>query len=108
MAGNVPAHLMVSPNSQRWEIHPDICPGADEHRKEAIAGEPGLAPRCQVYDPIVGRRTCVYWYATARWWSAYDRVDGSTLWQAAEEEGKTQVRCAVLCMAQRRNRPPGV
>lgn len=108
MAGNVPAHLMISPFSRRWEIQPDVCPAMDEHRKDAVSTDSGLTPRCQVYDPIAGRRTCVYWYATVRWSCSYDRVDGSVLWTQAEESGKSQVRCGVLCMAQRRNRPPGV
>lgn len=108
MAGRVGAHLELGRDGSTWRITPDVCPLADEHRREAGTVDPLLLPACQTYDGLVGRRSCVYWYATTATDNACDRLDGSMIYQLAMAKSQTQVRCGVLCMGQRRNRPPGV
>lgn len=108
MAGNVPARLQVFANGQDWAIDPFVCPAADEHRRDAVIQDEGLHPRCQDYNVFRGRRTCPYWYGTVSDQNATHRLDGSDLWNGAMTKGVTSAKCGVLCMAQRRNRPPGV
>jgi len=108
MAGNVPAHLVLSRDGNGWEIHPLVCPVADNARREAGAADVGLFPRCMAFDPGRGRRTCPYWYATVDYANSTERVDGSIIHGRVAERGKMQARIAVLCIGQRRNRPPGV
>jgi len=108
MAGSVPAHLIVSRDAQSWEIHPIVCPVADAARKDAVTVDGGYAPRCQMVDPRVGRRSCPFWYATIERDNSVNRIDGSTVFNRCVEAGKSQARLSVLCLGQRRNRPPGV
>ncbi len=108
MAGRVAGHLQVTRDGESWEIIPTVCPVADEHRKAAAAGDVDLAPKCQTFSYGFGRRTCCYWYATTGDNNAAERLDGSMLHRDALAAGKSQIRCGVLCMGARRNRPPGV
>jgi hypothetical protein len=108
MAGRVPAHIMIGDGLSTYWVEPSVCPVADEHRRDAADVEPGLAPRCLSHDPLIGRRTCPYWYALTTIDNAADRTDASLMAGVAAQAGRRQLRCGVLCMAQRRNRPPGV
>lgn len=108
MAGRVGAYLTMYADQRDWVITPEGCPAMDEHRKAAAAGEEDLQPVCEKYNPIYGRRKCVYLYGTALRENACDRIDGSVMWQNAIGAGRSQMRCSVLCLAARRNRPPGV
>lgn len=108
MAGRVEAHVILARDGQSWHIEPQQCPLADEHRRSAAGMIGELGPRCQYYNPLLGRRTCPYWVATTVHQNASNRVDGSILWEEAERDGKSQIRCGVLCLGARRNRPPGV
>jgi len=108
MAGRVPAHLTIARDGQSWWIEPSTCPAMDQHRADAVAEDALLAPICQDDNPLRGRRTCAYWYATTYETNTADRVDGSRLWEVATERGSYQQRCAVLCLCARRNRPPGL
>jgi hypothetical protein len=108
MAGRVSCHFTVGRDSESWTIDPDICPVADQHRRDAVDEDSQLAPRCQSFAYGFGRRTCPYWYATTGNSNAANRLDGSMLHQDAMARGVSQIRCGVLCMGARRNRPPGV
>jgi hypothetical protein len=108
MAGRVPAHVMIGDGPNTYWVEPSVCPVADEHRNGAAAVDPGLAPRCLAHDPLIGRRTCPYWYGITVGENAAHRTDSAMLVNQAVELGKGQLRCGVLCMGQRRNRPAGV
>jgi len=108
MAGRVPAHVMIGDGAHTYWVEPSICPVADEHRMAGAARDPGLAPRCLSHDPLIGRRTCVYWYGITVADNAAHRADAAMLVHQATEAGRRQLRCGILCMGQRRNRPAGV
>lgn len=108
MAGRVQAHLVVSRDGHCWDIQPTVCPVADDQRRAAGESDAQLKPRCQEFNHGYGRRTCPLWYATTGEGNAAERLDGSILWERAIRDGKGQIRCGVLCLGARRNRPPGI
>jgi len=108
MAGRVPGHILLDPAGYGYTINPMHCPGADDHRREATTFDSGLAPVCRIFNDMVGMRSCPYLIALADQSLATRRVDGSTLYAAAVELGKSQLRLTILCLCQRRNVPPGV
>jgi len=108
MAGRVNAHLMVGDVRSHYWVEPIFCPAADDHRQDAVRTDGGLAPVCLSYNVLVGRRTCVYWYGMTEEGNACHRTDAALLVDRADGQARRQLRCGVLCMAQRRNRPPGV
>jgi len=108
MAGRVAAHIMIDDSPNVYWVEPETCPVADDHRAEAAAVDAGLTPRCLSHHPLVGRRTCPYWYGMTLVGNAAHRTDAALLVHQATDAGKHQLRCGVLCLGQRRNRPAGV
>lgn len=105
MAGTVPATVEATFDGHGWEVHPNFCPALAPDELDKRGGQ---MPLCQVMTGHGERRHCIHCLATTRISNANHRVDaGSLLGGVPGHLDHTIASVAVLCQAQRRNRPPG-
>jgi hypothetical protein len=98
MAGYVPARLDMYPGGD-IDVMPDICPGTDEHRTDT--------PRCFNVRADGDAGVCIYWMACTPINNSARRVHPTALRQEMIARSNRTLRCGVICMRGRSNRPAG-
>jgi hypothetical protein len=98
MAGLVHGHLL------NWadgtiNVLPEVCAVEDIHRIDT--------PVCYRTYIDGTQRSCLYFTSCAQVQNFNDRVHPTMLRTQSVANGSRQMRCSIICQAQKRNRPAG-